>query len=891
MKIKGMKRTWCFMAAVVFAAMAAGCDDGSLQMPGLGANITPPTPNIIAFSADPNPAKAGETTNISWEVANADSVEITATSGGKAISFDVKTTDLKGTAPSPALTATTEFTLTATKKAPTETAAPASANAAKADETKPPAGTNDSPSLTSVSQTITVTVDQANEIKATIDADSKSLTPGDQTVIRWKVGPADGLTIKVESDTGEPISATEKCDGDIKTILGQTPASTIPAVGCAVVAPQVKTTYTVTALAGETALLAGKNTASVVVDVNTQLEVARFTVNQQENAVVADFSAPVTLEWTVIPKGALVTIVSSPRAACDLPVDSASAGEAEQLPCMIAANTTFTLTAKLGKDGASQTRTATVRQQQAGGADLKITSDGGGWAFAGEQVAVVIEPIGNAQMIGKVTISNGNGLAVVPPLSSGAVTVKVQVPASGVHVSWTCDTCEVKERSVLAVQAMPMNPKAFGEESSSVMRITSVTPIAGSDGVFLYGVDRGYNKGVASIFKSGISLSDELMMNIDFGSAMLGVNGSAAFFNPDFLSKMDYPVGAIGVTKDNRIYVGTSGALMYEIKGAKGPEWKIFDQFFGWADSAHPYPGSHPTCAGETQKGNPASGSSTIATLHEFCDIAFFGEKGLMVATDRGVFAMKDADAYLTDRKANVWKGIPPAGKTYKDGAAFLTFSRVANDLQQVDTRIFAATSKGSGTALGGVFVTADNGDTWTEFGLKDTDVYSLAYDDQAKKLYAGTASGVQVSDVSAASSWTQVGTLKKAVFSLAVDPYSSGGVLVAGTADGLSVLRGVGTGDWVDIGDKHGVKLGKIRALTMVNKVDDAKGLIQHYVAIGTLKGAINGSVAVHKASVMPTAVVPETPQIPSATPVVTTVPPKANVTSAYIMKKPTGI
>ena len=60
----------------------------------------------------------GESTTISWEVAGADSIEITAvTATGEPIDFHVESDELSGTAMASSLTSTTDFIITATKQA------------------------------------------------------------------------------------------------------------------------------------------------------------------------------------------------------------------------------------------------------------------------------------------------------------------------------------------------------------------------------------------------------------------------------------------------------------------------------------------------------------------------------------------------------------------------------------------------------------------------------------------------------------------------------------------------------------------------------------------------------------------------------------------------------
>ena len=226
-----IKKCAKLLTVAVVAMVIAGCADGEMKFGGQDFDIMAPQPSILAFYATPDTIKAGQSTTLSWEVIGADSVEITAISSGAPVDFHIKTDELSGSAGTPALSATTDFVITATKQLveteetespPAEGEMSESAYVPIAqkfkDEVAPEAPAAD-PTVASVSETFTVTVIPADGISATITADHEEIAPGDSTIIRWEVTPADGVVVSVSADSQEPIIATDQCDGDMQSIL------------------------------------------------------------------------------------------------------------------------------------------------------------------------------------------------------------------------------------------------------------------------------------------------------------------------------------------------------------------------------------------------------------------------------------------------------------------------------------------------------------------------------------------------------------------------------------------------------------------------------------------------------------------------------------------------
>lgn len=876
------------LAVAFLATLVAGCSDGELGSQMQDFSISPAAPIIVSFYAEPEALKAGESTTISWEVAGADSVEIVAVSEGAPIDFHVQTDELSGSATAANLTATTQFTLTATKQLavtegeeePAEGADEAAIvsswiqiSSSKFQEAEEEGEGDEGvpavidPTGSSVSQTLTVTVEEAAELNIkTFQSDHERLNAGERTVLRWEVEPAEGVDIVVEStDPDEVIAATDQCDGSMDDITVAGEPEAFPAVGCAVVTPLGRTTYTISAAMTDDPSVSA--TKDLVIDVIEQhLQVVSFTIDagagKQENAVVLNYDDPVTLEWQASPETAVVTISADAEVkGCDLTQELAATGT---LSCTPTADTTFTMIATLGNQS-SDPRVATVTKRVSSSADIKIISDG--WAFAGEEVEVEVEPIGSAEMITKIVITDAASETGRVEISGfqgqQRIAKKVKVPARGVSVKWECPDCQVPQRDVSAVTALPTMPKAFrdGTKPLSVTRIVTRPDV---DGVFLYGVDRGgYNGGEAFLFQSGISLEHEVPMAVDFGPKLLALDNMSDYVTPTFLNKMAYPVEAVAVQESGRIFAGIPGTIMYS--DDNGESWELFEMLLRFADRHHTYPGSHPTCAGETQQGIKHSGDRPeLVSFGGVCDLLAIDEDRLIAATDRGAYTLPSASAHLSDRNGNPWMGMPPKNGTFDSGAEYLTYSRVVNDLELVQltntsgevtsTKVFAAASQGGmQQSVGGVFVSSDKGETWEAFGLEDVNVYSLTYDRQTRQLYAGTAEGVQVSSVDSAS-WSTIGSLAKPVFSVAIDPYSAGGVMIAGTDEGIAILRDITNGAWqqLEAGGANGV--GKVRAVALESRVDETAGSINHYLSVGTAKGVIAGNVTVNITGVIDT-------------------------------------
>lgn len=822
---------WARMCAVIaIAAMAAGCSDGEVWK---GAQaFTPditPVPLIISFSASPEQIKAGESTTISWKVADANRVQISAISSGGPVAFSVDTTELTGSAVASSLSATTDFVLTVTKQmaAPEGEASAAIAKKMKAQEGAlegtPDAGTPELESpdagAASVSQTITVTVATASQITAKIWADKESVAASEQTILRWEVAPAEGMTIEVSADSGEPIVATDQCEGDIASILEQPPLEAIPAVGCAVVAPPEETVYSIKATdANDPANIVEESFTIAVEDVALEAEIR---VNGEKDSVrVTNLESEVQVSWTAAPANAAVTVTATPAPiSCTPALPTGEPVEYTSASCRLSAvPTTFAIHA----ESAGKTADDTV-DVQLGDVNAAIDVRADEWAFEGEEVPVAIDlkagvaPAAIREV--QLTDLKAGIKKITLPLQA---PVKVFVPKAGVAVKMI-DSAGTEHDYGIRVRAL----STIAEEVDAAMAITKFAIDPNDLQTRFTGVEmKGYNKGVVRIYRNGSNNRD-----IDIATPIKGTLGKVGGFWNDAVfeaSGARLPVNAIAVRPANskEVYFGTAGAVMVSDDG--GQNFSLLAPVLRVSESAGDYSGSHTSCRGKTQKGIPASDSNQLVALNQVCDIVVGKGGRLLVATDDATFAISDVAKFRAkDASAAV------------QGRKSVLYRRATDDLECVDEdcqTVFAASDQG-------VFKNAGDGESWENFGSLGKRAFSVAV--IGNKVYAGTEDGLYESDISAAS-WKQLGLAGSKVFSMAIDPSVGlyGSMIIAGTDKGISVTRDSGKA-WSPIA--AGGQAESLSVAIVSKEIEAGKKKVA--VSIGSGNTTIYGETDVNKA------------------------------------------
>jgi len=828
---KTTKRIMRVLSVAMFAVIVAGCSDGELNLgSGQDFDISTPAPIIISFYAEPDHVVEGESTTISWEVAGADSIEITAASTGDAIDFHVETDELSGTATASGLTSTTDFIITATKQAmvmegegeedvadlaESVWVSTSSSNESGGqikfgpdEEEAPPPPT---PGISSVSQAITVVVDGKTDITAEITADAVDVAAGTPTIIRWTVSPADLDEITVVADSNEEIAGTDQCDGDVASISAAGVVGTVPAVGCAVVQPTTSTEYVVRGVSadGSEAEASVKiRTSSVDVDVE-------IFVDGQPNLGVDNFPATVTVSWSATPKEATVAITATPSADCTPALSEAtSVGSAE---CTITSGTKFSIVATLGDKSGDDS--ADVYKAGAGGsAGLVIPNQ---WAFEGEKVEVEVSldaaTKSNADIVEKLIVGGreftGDALA---PLKSGNFKLKVSdvlVGSNGVPVSLVYGGGhEAKTKTVEVVEL------AFRNNDADVKRVSSITFDNELKNRYTGVMMKDLNGGMARIYRNAGALPE-----IDFKTPM---NESVSGLLRDILFEevVEYPA-VVAVREDNsdELFVGVTGTVMRSVDG--GDSWKPV--YVTLRQGRFPYSGdgSHKTCGrNAVQPGRLPQIDGDIISFNRICDIVSLSDGRLIVATDNGIRTEMNID----DDKLE-WHG------GFKNGSVTdATQGHVVNDLEVVGNKVFAATEIG-------IFVSED-GTTWNSLGGAET--YALAYDENNDLLYAGSEAGISKAAATSADVWETLKGIEKAVVAIAVDKKHSSvasTTVIASSVDGdtgsVQISRNGGT-SWNEISLGNVENVDVISTLALAST--EVAGGVEYQIALGSNTGSV---------------------------------------------------
>jgi hypothetical protein len=812
------------ITVAAFAMVIAGCSDGEMN---LGSSqefdISPPAPIIISFFAEPDHVAEGESTTISWEVAGADSIEITSVATGEPIDFHVESDELSGSVTASGLTSTTDFIITASKQAMMMEGEEEEAELAEAisislnsdetsgqikfgeeEEAPPPA-----PGISSVSQAITVTVDSLTDVTAEITADAVDVAAGTPTIIRWKVTPAEFVDVSVVADSNEEIAGTDQCDGDIASISAEGVVGNAPVVGCAVVQPTESTEYSIVAVSKD----GGEAEASVKIRTSSVDVQAEIFVDGQANLGVKGFPSTVTVSWAATPAEAAVVVSSTPSADCKPALSEAtSVGSAE---CIVTSGTKFSIVATLGEKTGNDS--ADVYNAGAGGsAGLLIPNQ---WAFEGEMVAVEVEldaaTKSNPEIIEKLVVGTkeftGEALS---PLKSGSFKIKVSdvlVGSSGVPVSMVYGGGhEVNTRTVETVQL------AFKNVDSGVKKVSSITFDEELGHRYTGVMMDGLNDGKARIYRDGGALAD-----IDF---MKPIQDAASGMLKDvlFANVAEYPA-TVAVREDSpdELFVGIPGAVMRSTDG--GGSWEPVLVTIRQARRPYSGDGSHKTCGRDAvQPGAAPKIDGDIVSFNRICDIVALNNGVLIVATDTGIRTESNIDNDTLS-----WFG------GLKDGAVTdPTQGFVVSDLEVVGDKIFAATEIG-------VFVSTD-GKNWESFGGSET--YAIAYDKNNDLIYAGAESGITKAAVSSDGAWESAG-IDQPVISITVDKkHSSVGSTtiiassVSGDTGSVQISRNGGT-SWNEISLGNVANVDAISSVALASA--EVPGGIEYRIALGSSTGS----------------------------------------------------
>lgn len=838
--MKNTSRIWRLILAVAMVATIAACSDGELSL-GAGPSISPPPPIILKFEANPPQVELGGSTVLSWEVEDADTVEISTSADGTFQFHAGPLSELKGSTTVDSITDTTDFTITAYKtvlvaQSPEaeENTPPPEENAEENEEgeegnveeeeeqiPRPAIGMivsksgqipvpapipepSTTPQTVTASSTITVSVVASVKVTADITADKATINTGESTVISWTVSPSDA-DVTVTASNGEEVVAAADCT-DVSGELDYYPAN-----GCAQVSPLNTTTYTLNAVDSSGTQADDRVTINVTsADVS-----AEIFVNGVKNAVVGDFSEPVSVTWSVSPENALATVTASPEAVgCDLDGITSPSGSAN---CTISDNTTFSIHAELGD--AHDDDNANVVLQVAGAINLNIKADP--WAFVSEEIEIEVTPADTATASTIQSIKIGDAAAVTDPTEiADGIKKRVRVPnLQGVPIEIVRVGATAPETQKPQQAIVPLNGHQFfrgGDVSNPPLQVTRVISDPSDLNRFYYGTERPEGEfGEVSIYRlKNFAESKEFLINVD-SLIKSAFDLESLWSNNRFFAEVvrTYPVGAIAVREEKPewIFAGTTGLIMYS--NDSGESWNRLDAIFRLREDG--YEGNHATCAGRTQTGRTSGTNERgdVVSMHQVCDIIAKADGRLIVAFDRGIAVTENVEAYIEKPSNAPWIGVPHGPDT---GGNYV-YNTVAHDLEEAGSKIFAATNQG-------IYVN-ETGDAqnWMAFNNgsieNGTTVYCLAYDAKSEKLFAGTDDGVYVSSKDGATWERTEGSLEGPVLSLAVDPaYNqdlTGPVVIAGTANGMAVTRDGGK-YWSVLNSDVATDLGEVRSVAV---------------------------------------------------------------------------
>lgn len=879
-----IKRIFATVVVLALALINHGCNDGELL---LSRSTQPSVSPFIAITADPMEINAGGSTTLKWVVANAASVEISSDDG----TFHAGPIDMTGRTEDQIqvddIQHTTTYTITATSAVIDASVNPIPhdpyipVNTLKSGQIEMPGEEEDVEAETDIAATTTVT----DSVTVTVidsdlsiifyadDGDSMACMP---RVLHWEVTPSDA-TIEISSSTGETVELSDTCvpvvapaptpetdDGPRyrtkATSISKSTTASMPATGCAIVYPCVTTTYTLTATAQSGVM--SEDVTIVPSNLIIDYDKTFITANGERSAAyVNSFPAEaVPIAYQISPSLIPVTVEADKSVGCTLPENRLLAQMPETTNCDISEETTFKLMAHVGNDLIEVSRVKVMADPSSGRVDITTAH---AWAFEGEEVTITVTPRteGDAAKIAKVRIK---GTDIIERIVTDATPIveRVTVPLMGVQVEVfsTTDEDPVTQQAVYALPLLPVG--LIGRPITEAM--FDPNDIERS----YYGTMVDFEaEGVTTFLTSNISIwrNDILVsgenaqpsgqIDINFGNRMIywfndggaGNFGTALGDSLFINATRTYPVRAIAIADGDpdKMFVGTTGAVMYSFDG--GTTWEVFvGPYYTKGQYVDNYPGEHESCAGETQTGMANPDDEDLAFFSGVCDIIVDGDR-LYVATDKGAATYTDIPALIENPMVEGGVHFIPRSEEAK--ALLPTYKHVVNDLELLSDgnskKLFAAVSTGTlntAATVNGVFVSEDEGESWSEFGSLGVDVYAVKVDmhaDDAVAIYAAAADGIYVSDIDTAN-WTKV--YDGAAYSLADDPYTTG-TIMAGFADGAKITRDAGN-DWgpLMVGGIEGS--GKVTAIAMAANVENS--YVSYRVAFASEGGFLSGKVMV---------------------------------------------
>ncbi len=607
----------------------------------------------------------------------------------------------------------------------------------------------------------------------TVTTTDTEISSGDVAIITWDASDMgddaglEGAVIEiVSSDEDKPVVnvySNEDCKEytTAADLLAQgTPIAADmpkPAKGCAVVAPSVNTTYSVT-IDGETV---GSTTIDVDDGASADLSV-NIRINNMETAMVDNFDAPVAVTWTVMPENAEVTVTSTPNAICnpELPVSQVMEGGQGTASCIISENTVFVVDVAIsGSADRKQDTAEVVKRSPIAPAHVSIdVQTSSSWAFQGEEVELSFAASENVDPADIVSIMLVKGVKEESVKLGDVKTVKV--PRDGISV-YFIDSAGVTHNKGTVVRGVAMQNMGFSQPVAGIM-----VDSTNVDNRYV-GVNAGYNGGNALVYHNGskaIEWSFETGIKSKAGGALDG-------WNADRIGNKisQWPVYAMVSRpgKENEFYAAGPGLVVRSTDGGSTTE-PVFATIITNSDDGYD---GHNTCRGKEQTGFDGM-EHEFATVRQICDLAMGQSGRLLAATDRGVVEISNIDDYMNDQANDV---------TLMQN--YSSYGHVIDDLECLDANcdtVLSATDNG-------VHESKDGGRIWELYGLEGKVVYQVKKADNT--VYAGTSDGLYVQ---VHGSNFKLMSANKQVYSIAFDPNGKDNqrMVAIGTNDGVLMSR-----------------------------------------------------------------------------------------------------
>ncbi|MBI4366067.1 MAG: hypothetical protein HY543_04530 [Deltaproteobacteria bacterium] len=538
------------------------------------------------------------------------------------------------------------------------------------------------------------------------------------------------------------------------------------------------------------------------VEVAQGLTIERFVAKDQNGVELTQpLPAPgmVTLEWTVVPADATVTI--SPAIDGETDLTKYTVGGTGSKSVQVAADMTYTLTATKG-DESSEPKTVTITLKKATVASVNLVMPTNRLSlFAGEAIALTINAVGADGQ----PFTDASKVKVIGPDGSVVMQGSLSAPLTPMQSGNYYAEADGVKSTPITISVRDWG-SALGSDAG---QWTAVAPSMSSGHALLAGsasamqIDaKKMPKPMALIAQKGDG--EELQsVTVDYAKLFGGIAGKATVNLYRLANFGPYIVNAFAVDPEKdegkRVYAAMTGAVVMSQDG--GATFKKVVDVFPLVDGKGAFRDKaeeHASCKGRTQKGT-SSADTDLVNLQQVCDVVVSRDgsnaERLIVATDFGVFYVDDVDRLMKDRSKveNGWKGLPRAGEKFSPTGNL--FGLTVHDLELVQSggaaTLFAATDHG-------VFTSAQRGekDSWQplhggalgtfDMATRQGDakaVYAVAVDMAHDKLYAGTADGVYERSLGLVSGeWKKSGALAGAAPpAMPADESADGGAADAG--------------------------------------------------------------------------------------------------------------